>query len=51
MLAELTDQLNNRVREETEYMEDERVKAHDRMAALEAMVSKEREDRIESLKT
>lgn len=51
MLAELTDQLNLRVKEETDYMEAERVRGHDRMAALEAMVSKEREDRIESLRS
>jgi septal ring factor EnvC (AmiA/AmiB activator) len=51
MLQDLTDQLNTRVREETEYMEAERVRGHDRMAHLEQMVAKEREDRIESLES
>ena len=38
MLADLTDELNTRVKEETDYMEAERVRGHDRMAALEGMV-------------
>ena len=49
MLADLTEQLNTRVREETEYMEAERVRGHDRMQHLENMVKQEREDRIQSL--
>lgn len=32
-------------------MEQERVKAHDRMAYIEELVKKEREDRIESLES
>lgn len=51
MLEDLTGELNTRVREETDYMESERVRGHDRMAALENMVRKEREDRIESLES
>ncbi len=38
MLANLTDELNTRVKEETDYMEAERVRGHDRMAHLENMV-------------
>lgn len=49
MLADLTDQLNFRVKEETDYMEAERVRGHDRMQFLEDLVRKEREDRIQSL--
>lgn len=49
MMADLDTELNTRVREETEYMESERVRGHDRMAHLEEMVKKEREDRISSL--
>ena len=51
MLADLTDQLNTRVKEETDYMESERVRGHDRMAFLEELVRKEREDRISSLES
>jgi hypothetical protein len=46
MLADLTDQLNTRVKEETDYMESERVRGHDRMAFLEELVRKEREEKI-----
>lgn len=48
-MLELSDQLNLRIREEEDYMESERVRAHDRLAHLENMLAKEREDRIESL--
>ena len=51
MMADLDTELNTRVREETEYMESERVRGHDRMAHLEEMVKKEREDRIHSLES
>ncbi len=51
MLADLTATLNTRVKEETDYMEAERVRGHDRMLALENMVKKEREDRIDSLES
>ena len=51
LLGELTEQLNTRVKEETDYMEAERVRGHDRMAALENMVRQEREDRINSLES
>jgi len=43
--------LNLRIKEETEYMESERVRGHDRMAYIEELVKKEREDRVESLDT
>ena len=43
--------MTTRITEETEYMENERVRAHDRMAYLEGLVRKEREDRVESLET
>jgi septal ring factor EnvC (AmiA/AmiB activator) len=49
MMQDLTDQLNQRVKEETDYMESERVRGHDRMAFLENLIAKEREDRITSL--
>jgi hypothetical protein len=49
MMADLTDELNTRVKEETDYMEAERVRGHDRMAHLEDMLRQEREDRISSL--
>jgi hypothetical protein len=49
MLQELTDLLNLRVKEETDYMEAERVRGHDRMQHLENLVKQEREDRIQSL--
>jgi len=49
MMADLTDELNTRVKEETDYMEAERVRGHDRMAHLENMLRQEREDRISSL--
>jgi hypothetical protein len=48
-MNELTDELNTKIQEETDYMESERVRGHDRMAYLEELVRKEREDRIESL--
>jgi len=51
MMADLTDELNTRVKEETDYMEAERVRGHDRMAHLEHMLKQEREDRIESLES
>ena len=51
MLADLTDELNTRVKEETDYMEAERVRGHDRMAHLENMVRQERDDRRESLES
>lgn len=51
MMGDLNDELNRRVKEETDYMESERVRGHDRMAALEEMVRKERDDRIESLES
>lgn len=51
MLQDVTDELNTRVKEETDYMEAERVRGHDRMQALEDLVKKEREDRIESLES
>ena len=49
LMLELSDQLNLRIREEEDYMESERVRAHDRLAYLEEMLSKERSDRTESL--
>ena len=49
MMADLTDELNTRVKEETDYMEAERVRGQDRMAHLEDMLRQEREDRISSL--
>jgi hypothetical protein len=49
MIQEMTDLLNFRVKEETDYMESERVRAHDRMQNLENLVKQEREDRIQSL--
>lgn len=49
MMADLTDELNTRVKEETDYMEAERVRGHDRMSHLEDMLRQEREDRISSL--
>ena len=51
MMADLTDELNTRVKEETDYMEAERVRGHDRMAYLENLVKSEREDRISSLES
>ena len=51
MMAQLTEELNTRVKEETDYMEAERVRGNDRMAHLENMVRQEREDRIESLES
>ena len=45
----MTDLLNLRVKEETDYMEAERVRGHDRMQHLENLVKQEREDRIQSL--
>ena len=50
-MNELAEQLTQRINEETEYMESERVRGHDRMAYLESLVNKEREDRVESLET
>ena len=49
MLQDMTDLLNLRVKEETDYMEAERVRGHDRMQHLENLVKQEREDRIQSL--
>ena len=49
MLQDMTDLLNFRVKEETDYMEAERVRGHDRMQHLENLVRQEREDRIQSL--
>ena len=51
LMNQLAGELNIRIEEETEYMEQERVKAHDRMAYIEELVRKEREDRVESLET
>lgn len=48
-MNELSDELNFKIKEETDYMESERVRGHDRMAYLEELVRKEREDRIDSL--
>ena len=49
MMSDLTDALNKKVKEETDYMEAERVRGHDRMQFLEDLVKKERDDRIQSL--
>ncbi len=51
MMADLISQLNQRIKEETEYMEAERVRGHDRMQHLEDLVRQEREDRIASLES
>lgn len=48
-MSDLTDQLNVRIKDEKEYMENEVTKGHDRMAALEEMIRQEREDRVASL--
>lgn len=50
-MTDLTNQLNNRIQEETEYMSNEVTRGHNRMAMLEEMLKKERDDRIESLET
>ena len=47
----MTDELNKRLKEEREYMDQEIEKGHNRMGNLEDMVTKEREDRVESLET
>ena len=50
-MTELTNELNQQIKDEEEYMTNEVTRAHDRMAILEEMLKKEREDRIESLDT
>jgi hypothetical protein len=50
-MNQLAEELNIRIEEETEYMEKERVRAHERMAYLEELIRIEREERIESLET
>ena len=50
-IVELTDALNTRLKEEEEYQKEQIRIGHERMANLEEMVKKEREDRIESLES
>jgi hypothetical protein len=51
LMDQLSTQLTQRIREETDYMESERVRAHDRMAYLEDLLAQETKDRVESLET
>lgn len=50
-MNELSEELNTRIKDEEEYMSNECKRGHDRMAMLEEMITKEKEDRIESLDT
>ena len=51
LMNQLSDELTTRITEETDYMESERVRGHDRMAYLENLISKEKSDRVESLES
>ena len=51
LMNQLSDELTARITEETDYMESERVRGHDRMAYLENLISTEKSDRVESLES
>lgn len=48
-MQDLTNELNQRIKEEEEYQQNEIKKGHDRMKFIEDLVTSEREDRVKSL--